>query len=259
MEALVSIITAAYNSQDFIEDTIQSVLDQTHTNWELIIIDDASNDNTFSIISEYASIHSNIKIFHNENNQGAAITRNRGIKEAKGDFIAFLDGDDLWKPQKLEKQLKFMLDNNADVCFSSYDLMDESGNFQCKTVKALPKLSYKKFLKCNYIGNLTGIYNTKTLGKINAPDLRKRQDWLLWLKAVKESNKPALGMEESLALYRVRKNSISSNKFNLLKYNYLVYRVGLGYSILKSLYYLTVFLFEYFFVKSKQTVTSQKK
>lgn len=259
MEALVSIITATYNSEEFIEDTVQSVLNQTYTNWELIIIDDASRDNTFSIISEYAPMHSNIKIFQNGNNQGAAITRNRGIKEAKGDFIAFLDGDDLWKPQKLEKQLKFMLDNNADVSFSSYDLMDESGNFLCKTVKALPKLEYKKFLKCNYIGNLTGIYNTKALGKIYAPDLRKRQDWLLWLKAVKASNKPAFGMEESLALYRVRKNSISSNKFDLLKYNYLVYRVGLAYSILKSLYYLTVFLFEYFFVKSKQTVTSQKK
>lgn len=258
MEALVSIITATYNSGDFIQDTIQSVLNQTYTNWELIIIDDASSDNTFSIISEFASIHSNIKIFQNENNQGAAITRNKGIKEAQGDFIAFLDGDDMWKPQKLEEQLRFMLDKNADVCFSSYDLMDESGNFLNKTVKALPKLTHKKFLKCNYIGNLTGMYNAKALGKIYAPDLRKRQDWLLWLKAVEKSSKSALGMEESLAVYRVRKNSISSNKANLLKYNYFVYKKGLGFSTLKSLYYLTVFLFEYFFIKSKQTVTSQK-
>ncbi|GAL89126.1 putative N-acetylgalactosaminyl-diphosphoundecaprenol glucuronosyltransferase [Jejuia pallidilutea] len=151
-----------------------------------------------------------------------------------------------------------MLAYNANVSFSSYDLMTENGKHLSKTVKALPKLSYKKFLKCNYIGNLTGMYNAKTLGKIYAPNLRKCQDWLLWLSAVKKSNKPAIGLKESLAIYRVRKNSISANKFNLLKYNYLVYRRGLGFSVLKSLYCLTLFLAEYFFVKSKQTVTSQK-
>lgn len=151
-----------------------------------------------------------------------------------------------------------MLAYNANVSFSSYDLMTENGKHLSKTVKALPKLSYKKFLKCNYIGNLTGMYNAKTLGKIYAPNLRKRQDWLLWLKAVEKSNKPALGINEVLAVYRVRKNSISSKKLDLLKYNYLVYKKGLGYSTLKSLYYIIVFLLEYFFVKSKQTVTSQK-
>lgn len=257
-DVLVSIITATYNSEHFIKDTINSVLNQTYINWELLIIDDASTDNTLSIINTYASQHSNIKIFQNKVNQGAATTRNRGIKEASGDLITFLDADDLWKPQKLEKQVKFILENNADVCFSGYDLMNEDGVLINKTVKALPKLTYKKFLKCNYIGNLTGIYNVKLLGKIYAPNLRKRQDWLLWLEAVKQSNKPALGMQESLATYRVRKNSISSNKINLLKYNYLVYRKGLGFSLIKSLYYLMVFLMEYFFVKSKQTVTSQK-
>lgn len=254
----VSIITATYNSRDYINDTIQSVLKQTYTNWELLIIDDASKDNTFSIINEYASNFSNIKVFENKTNQGAAITRNKGIKEASGSFMAFLDADDLWKPKKLEKQLKFMLDHNAEVSFSSYDLMDEDSSLLNKTVKALPVLTYKKFLKCNYIGNLSGMYSVKALGKIYALNLRKRQDWLLWLNAVNKSNKPALGIEESLAIYRVRKDSVSSKKLNLLKYNYLVYKQGLGFSTLKSLYYLIVFLFEYFIVKSKQTVTSQK-
>ncbi len=255
---LVSIITATYNSRDYIEATIKSVLNQTYTNWELLIIDDASEDDTLSILNKYASNHLNIKVFQNQTNQGAAITRNEGIKEASGGFIAFLDSDDVWKPQKLERQLKFMLKHNIDVCFSSYDLMDESGTLLNKTVKALPKLTYDKFLKCNYIGNLTGMYNAKTLGKIYAPNLSKRQDWLLWLRAVKKSAKPAFGIEESLAVYRVRRNSMSSNKFNLLKYNYLVYRKGLGFSTLKSSYYMITFLFEYFFVKSKQTVTSEK-
>ena len=258
MEALVSIIMPTYNSQRFITHTIQSVLKQTHTNWELIIIDDASNDDTLSIVNNYASNNSNIKVFQNKMNQGAAVTRNKGIEEAQGDFIAFLDSDDLWKPHKLEQQLKFMLANNAKVSFSSYDIMDENGSLLRKTVKALPKITYKKLLKCNYIGNLTGIYNTKVLGKVYAPNLRKRQDWLLWLQAVKKSKMPALGVEESLAIYRVRTHSISSNKLSLITYNYLVYKKGLGFSTLKSIYYLVRFLFEYFFVKSKQTVTSQK-
>ncbi|MEW4922393.1 glycosyltransferase family 2 protein [Algibacter sp. 2305UL17-15] len=254
----VSIITATYNSGCFIAETIQSVLNQSHTNWELLIIDDASTDNTFQIVNAFSKANSKIKVFQNTVNEGAAITRNKGVKAAEGDYIAFLDADDLWKPNKLEKQLDFMMKHNCDVSFSSYDLMDEEGKPLNKTVKALPKLSYRKFLKCNYIGNLTGMYNAKHLGKIYAPNLRKRQDWLLWLNAVKKSSTPALGMDDALAVYRVRKNSISSNKFNLLKYNYLVFKKGLGFSTLKSVYYLSVFLFEYFFVKSKQTVTLSK-
>ncbi|WP_203256661.1 glycosyltransferase family 2 protein [Hyunsoonleella ulvae] len=259
MSLKVSIITPTYNSNRFIESTIKSVLNQTYTNWELILVDDASTDDTLSIINTFLSKYPNIKVFTNETNQGAAITRNHGIEYATGDLIAFLDADDLWKPSKLEKQVNFMLNHNVDICFTSYDLMNEAGALIHKTVKALPKLTYKKFLKCNYIGNLTGIYNAKVLGKVYAPNLRKRQDWLLWLKAIALSGKPALGIEESLAVYRIRKNSISSNKINMLKYNYLVYRKGLGFSILKSTYSLMVFLYEYFFVKSKQTITSQKK
>ncbi len=255
----VSIITPAYNSEPYIEETINSVIRQTHSNWELLIVDDASSDNTLQIALKYAQDYKNIKVFDNASNQGAAFSRNVGIKEATGDFIAFLDADDLWKPTKLQKQIEFMLAKKCDVSFSSYDLMDENGSLLNKTIKALPKLSYKKFLKCNYIGNLTGMYNVQALGKIYAPDLLKRQDWLLWLSAVKKSKTDALGISEPLGIYRVRKNSISSNKWNLLKYNYLVYKKGLGFSSLKSGVFLMKFLFEYFFVKSKQTITSHKK
>ncbi|MBC3758480.1 glycosyltransferase family 2 protein [Hyunsoonleella sp. SJ7] len=253
---LVSIITPTFNSDAYIDQTIQSVLNQSQSNWELLLIDDASTDSTVETIKNYLKKHSNIKLIQNEKNHGTAISRNKGIEHAKGDYIAFLDADDLWKPRKLEKQINFMSKNNCDICFSSYDLMDESGALLHKTVVALPELSYQKFLRCNYIGNLTGIYNTKVLGKIYTPNLRKRQDWLLWLKAVKKSKKPALGIQEPLGVYRIRKNSISSNKFNLLKYNYLVYKKGLSFSTAKSLYYLALFFFEYFFVKSKQTVRS---
>ncbi len=252
MEPLVSIITPTFNSQDFLAQTIDSILDQSYKNWELILIDDASTDNTINLIKDYISKHSNISLIQNNTNQGAGVSRNKGINAAKGDFIAFLDADDLWLPNKLEVQINLMVKNKLDVCFSSYDLIDESGNKLFKRVNALSELTYKKLLRSNYLGNLTGVYNCKSLGKIPSTKYRKRQDWLLWLQAIKESGKPATGIQESLALYRVRKNSMSSNKFDLIKYNYQVYSKGLGFSTFKSLGYFILFLYEHFFVKSRQ-------
>ena len=255
MKPLVSIITPLYNSEAFIEDTITSILNQTYSNWELLLIDDCSTDNTIKIAEHFVSKHPNIKLIKNQVNSGAAISRNKGITEAKGNFIAFLDADDLWKPNKLEVQVSFMQTNNCDVSFSSYEQIDEVGQPLNKLVKALPSLSYSKYLKTNYIGNLTGMYNASTIGKIMAPNLRKRQDWLLWLTAIKKSGKPALGINTSLAYYRVRQNSMSANKFSLLKHNYWVYKKGLDFSTIKALYRMCIFILEHFFVKSKLTVS----
>lgn len=254
---LVSIITPAYNSEVFIAETINSVIAQTYSHWELIIVDDNSKDSTLEIINAFKATTPKIQCVSNTTNQGAAVSRNKAIELAKGDYIAFLDADDIWKPKKLEEQIAYMLKHHLDVCYCSYDLMLDNGKLLEQTVKALPILSYKKLLKCNYIGNLTGVYNAKTLGKVYAPNLRKRQDWLMWLKAVKQSGVPAKGIETSLAIYRLREGGLSSNKFNLLKYNYLVYKRGLGLSTISSLFHLIIFLFEYFFIKSKQTVISQ--
>lgn len=248
-----------FNSEAYITETINSILNQTFENWELLLIDDNSTDKTLEIVHFFTTKYSNIKLFKNDINQGAAVSRNRGIIESKGDYIAFLDADDLWKPEKLEKQLAFMKTEDCYVSYSSYELINEQGEFLNKTVNALPDLSYQKLLKSNYIGNLTGIYNAKALGKTTTPNLRKRQDWLLWLSAIKESGKPAKGIQESLAYYRVREGSMSSNKLNLLKYNYWVYKKGLGFSTIKSVYCLMVFLKEHFFVKSKQIISTQKK
>ena len=255
MKALVSIITPLYNSEAFIEGTINSILSQTYTNWELFLIDDFSTDSTVQIANTFANTYPNIIVLKNKTNCGAAVSRNKGINAAKGNFIAFLDADDLWKPNKLEVQIKFMLTNNCEVSYSSYEQIDEAGRPLNKLVKALPRLTYNKYLKTNYIGNLTGMYNAKTLGKITAPNLRKRQDWLLWLSAIKKSSKPALGIQESLAYYRIRPDSISSNKLALLKYNYWVYKKGLGFSTLKSLYRMLIFVREQLFVKSKLIVS----
>jgi glycosyltransferase involved in cell wall biosynthesis len=247
-----------FNSETFIAKTINSIINQTYQNWELILIDDYSTDKTLQIAQDFI-VNSKIKLIKNKTNQGAAISRNKGIEFAKGDFIAFLDADDLWKPEKLSKQIAFMKAKNCDVCFSSYDLINEKGSVLNKQIRALPVLSYKKLLKSNYIGNLTGIYSAEKLGKITTSNLRKRQDWLLWLAAIKKSGKPAKSIQESLAYYRVRDNSISSKKMSLLKYNYAVYKRGLGFSAIKSLYSMVVFLKEHFFVKAKQKITLQEK
>jgi glycosyltransferase involved in cell wall biosynthesis len=251
---LVSVIMPAYNSADFIAESIQSVLYQFHSNWELLIIDDASEDNTVEIIEKFASADPRIQLFQNKINQGTGISRNIGIKAAQGSFIAFLDTDDLWLPEKLETQLDFMKSHDLEMTYSSYYLINESGQELQKKIQALPILSYKKLLKSNYVGNLTGIYKVEKLGKIYSPILRKRQDWALWLAILKrvESTK---GIIEPLAKYRIRENSISNNKTALLKYNYLIYREFLKYSKLKSLVKMGVFLKEHFFIKKKQEVS----
>jgi glycosyltransferase involved in cell wall biosynthesis len=252
MKPLVSIVTPMYNSEKFISDSINSVKNQTYSNWELWLIDDCSSDKTISIVNKFIKEDSRIQLLQNEINYGAAISRNKGIEASKGNYVAFLDADDLWLPQKLEKQVAVLASGKADVCFSSYEQINEGGDYLQIKVQALAILTYNKLLKSNYVGNLTGMYNATVLGKVTSPNLRKRQDWLIWLKALNLSGKPAIGIQESLALYRVRENSMSANKFNLVKYNYWVYKKGLGYSTLRSVFKMVVFLKEHFFVKSKQ-------
>ena len=251
---LVSVIMPAYNSANFIAEAIQSVLQQTYLYWELLIIDDSSEDSTVQIIEKFILADPRIQLFQNKTNHGAGVSRNIGIKAAQGSFIAFLDADDLWLTKKLEIQLEFMKSHDLDMTFSSYYLINESGHELHKKIQALPILTYKKLLKSNYVGNLTGIYKVEKLGKIYSPTLRKRQDWALWLSILKrvESTK---GIIEPLAKYRIRENSISNNKSSLLKYNYLIYREFLKYNKLKSLVKMGVFLKEHFFVKKKQEVS----
>ncbi|MDX1542716.1 MAG: glycosyltransferase family 2 protein [Christiangramia sp.] len=248
---LVSVIMPAYNSEAFISEAIRSVIDQTYPNWELFVIDDASSDSTLKIIQDYSGKDNRIHILKNSSNKGTHQTRNKGIEAATGDFIAFLDADDQWKPEKLQKQLEIISREDIAACFSSYDLISENGRPLNKKVEALPVLTYEKLLKANYVGNLTGIYNVKVLGKIYCPEIRKRQDWALWLKVIEEGG-PMEGIRDSLAIYRIRKNSISNNKFEMLKYNFLVYNQVLGYGFIDSFWKMLVFLNEQFFVKSRQ-------
>ena len=248
---LVSVIMPAYNSADFIGASIQSVIDQEYQSWELIVIDDASVDQTISLVESFSTKDLRIKLLKNTTNLGTGATRNKGIKEAKGRIIAFLDADDLWLPGKLKIQVPFLLKNNLSMTFSSYILMEENGNLLSKVVEALPELTYEKLLRSNYVGNLTAIYDTANTGKVYAPQIRKRQDWALWLKILKTSGKTK-GILQPLAVYRLRSNSISNNKWSLLKYNFRIYSQFLKFGKIKSSKYIVRFLWEHFLVKNRQ-------
>lgn len=259
MSDLVSIITPIYNKEDYIESCIRSVQKQTYINWELLLVDDASKDDSLSKAKLLQQSDNRIKIFKHQKNLGAARARNLGTKNASGDYIAFLDADDTWRPNKLELQINLFNNSNIDVCYSSYELIDDDGKAIGTKVNTLKELSYSKLLRANYIGNLTGVYNSKKLGKIYTEDIRKRQDWLLWLEALKRSKKNAIGIPETLADYRISRGSLSSNKLDLLKYNFSVYRKGLGFSVLKSAIYLLLFLYEHLVVKNKLIQPIDKK
>jgi glycosyltransferase involved in cell wall biosynthesis len=226
-----------YNSELFLQQAIESIQSQTFSNWELIIIDDASVDSSVELARAFEMEDTRIKVFSNKKNQGAAVARNIGIELAVGRFIAFLDSDDLWASDKLELQLKFMENNNASLCYGYYQLMGESGKILNKVKKPPMMLTFSTMLKKNHIGCLTAMYDTKTLGKRYMPDIRKRQDYAMWLMILK-CIPYAVCIPEVIGYYRQRKNSISSNKIDMLRYNYSVFHDLLNLSPLKSVYYV---------------------
>jgi glycosyltransferase involved in cell wall biosynthesis len=248
MNVLVSIITPTFNSAKFITETIKSVQNQTYANWEMIIVDDCSSDETFEIVEQLSQRDTRIKCFKQEKNAGAGVARSKAVNQAKGNYIAFLDADDLWKPQKLEKQLRFMVANQLHFTFSFYECMDEEGVLLNKLITAPRKLSYRQLFFCNYVGNLTGIYDAGFFGKISISNIRKRQDWIMWLTILKQT-KIAFPVPENLAIYRIRKNSISSSKVELIKHNYKVYRLYHQLNSVNAAICTLIFLFTQLIIK----------
>jgi teichuronic acid biosynthesis glycosyltransferase TuaG len=247
VKELVSIITPSYNSEKFISETINSIINQTYTNWELLITDDYSEDNTINIIKSFQENDTRIKLFLLKSNGGAGLARNNSIRNAKGRYIAFCDSDDQWKIDKIEKQLDFMDRLSLRFTYSSYDVIDEFGSLT-SVIKAPKTISYKMMLNNNYVGCLTAIYDRKLLGNLYMNEIRKRQDWALWLHIMKML-KTTSGISESLAIYRVRSNSISTNKVEMLKYNYQIYNIVLGYNHLLSLFLIINYTFQYIIKK----------
>ena len=253
MNNLVSIITPCFNSEKFISQSIQSVIDQTHTNWEMIIVDDYSNDKTVVIIEKFLKIDDRIQLFKLDKNSGAGVARNFAIQKSNGNFIAFLDADDLWKPEKLQKQLDFMKLHDLPFTFSFYETIDEYRNLLNETLTTPLKISYNQLYYCNWIGNLTAIYSVDFFGKIEISSIKKRQDWLLWLQVLKQI-KTAIPVPESLAFYRVREDSISASKLKLLKYNFNVYRKFSNRNTILSTLDMIRFLYVQLFVKPKYKI-----
>ena len=222
---LISIITPAYNAEKFISDTIESVLIQGYQNWEMIIIDDHSTDRTVEVIKQYIENEPRIKLIERRENGGTAKTRNAGLRKAKGRYIAFLDSDDRWLPDKLTKQVTYMEKNNLAFTFTAYNRVqiDSDGHIEIKEVSVPTTQNYKQLLKENKIGCLTVMINQEITGTLQMVDMRSRQDYALWLELTRKGFQP-IGIQEVLANYRVRGNSLSSNKIKMAKQNWRVFR-----------------------------------
>ncbi|SFV56631.1 Putative N-acetylgalactosaminyl-diphosphoundecaprenol glucuronosyltransferase [hydrothermal vent metagenome] len=238
---MVSIITPSHNASKFISECINSVLIQTYREWEMIIVDDLSTDNSVTIIKEFVEKDKRVKLIELKKNGGPAKARNIAIKESKGDFIAFLDADDLWKKEKLERQLDFMKKYNLAFTYSSYDVIDEEGEYMT-TFNTKNAVTYKSLLKTCSIGCLTAIYDVNKLGKVYMPDMQKRQDYALWLDIFKRIDH-AKGILEPLASYRVGQTSVSSNKFTASIWQWKIYRDVEKLNIFKSGYYFAHYVY----------------
>lgn len=240
---LISIISPSYNSSDFIEETIDSIIAQTYRNWELIVVDDCSKDNTVSILKKLTETDSRIKYFMNATNQGAAISRNIGLENAGGRFIAFLDSDDLWFPEKLEIQINFMLSNTCPISFTSYELIDEKGLQLDKKIQTVENIDYKGYMKNTIIGMSTSMIDTNIVGKdFRFTNIRTRQDTYLWITLLKKGFK-AYGINQVLAKYRVRSNSISANKLKAAKRVWYLYYNLEKLGIVKSTFYFSFYVY----------------
>ena len=221
---LVSVIMPSYNTAKYIAETIESVRSQTYPYWELIIVDDCSTDDTDSVVAQYLS-DSRIRYLKNEKNSGAAISRNYALREAKGKWVAFLDSDDVWLPEKLEIQIDFMLKNNYK--FTCTDYRTRLNGRWLPYIYISPNVITKRKLRnyC-YFSTITVMYDREFVGLIQVEDLKKRNDYALWFEVIKKT--PCYRLPKCLSYYYKHTGSVSSgSKFKLVKHQYLLYRKGL--------------------------------
>lgn len=245
---LVSIIMPAYNAQKYIKEAILSIQNQTFSDWELLIVDDFSKDNTVEIIKDACAKDTRITLKQLSQNSGTGVARNTALQMSEGRYVAFLDADDLWRNDKLEKQLNFLQTNNYAFCFSYYDSITAEGVSTGKQITAPDILKFSNMFVSNWIGNLTAMYDKDIVGKISIETTRKRQDWTLWLTILRKVDN-AYAIPESLAYYRVGNQSVSSGKIALLNHNYNVYRKFHKLGIIASVASMFLFLSVHFLVK----------
>ena len=241
-QPLVSVIMPCYNMERYIADTIHSVINQTYTDWELLIVDDASTDGTVALVQSIAEQDERIRFSVNAEHSGIAPTRNRCIENSTGQYLAFLDADDVWHPNKLQQQLQFMQEHKVEFSYSSYDLIDENGKTLGKTIHTAGDLNYNDYLRNTIIGCSTVMLDKDRVGLVTVPDFRTSEDTATWLDILKKGFK-AYAIEEPLTSYRIRRKSASSNKMKAAADLWRVYRQHEKMSFFKTL----CFFFSYAF------------
>lgn len=230
-----SIILPLYNASNFIDETLQSVLAQTYDNWELLVVDDVSTDNSAAIVQKYAAKDNRIQLIQQNKNLGAGHARNTGIKNATGRYIAFIDADDIWLPNKLELQLEFMQKNGLAFTYSGQLLIDENGKEKGKFMTKA-EITYRSMLKTCSVGCCTVVYDTKILNKQYFATQHGQEDYILWLQIMKQIG-TSKGIIEPLAKYRAVSGAVSSNKIAAAKRQWKVYRELEKLNLLQSSYY----------------------
>ena len=245
MSALVSIITPSYNSAKFIAETIQSVQNQTYLNWEMIIVDDGSSDETENVVLSIIKNDNRIQFYKLNQNSGPAVARNTGIEKASGSYMTFIDADDIWFPTFIENNIKTIQETGISFVFSSYRRANEELEFVYSDFIVPHKVSYTDILKSNSISCLTAFLDIKKLGKKFMPLIRKRQDMGLWLNYLKVIPF-AHGIQETQAIYRIRENSLSRKKSDLIKYQWHFYREVEKLNVFKSIYYMLHWMYRGF-------------
>ena len=235
---LISIIMPNYNGEKFIKNSLDTILNQTYKNWELLIVDDCSKDKSIEIIKKNYD-DKRIKLIELHENKGSAYARNEALRQARGRYIAFLDSDDLWLDNFLEEQIKFLKANKASLVYCSYYIIDENNKKILNPYVVKDKVSYKDILKFLPIGMLTSLYDTKQIGKYYFEESLGsiRDDYVYWLKILKKIDF-AYANPEILAKYRIHKNSVTKKKYKMILPQFKVYYKIEKLGIIKSLYYL---------------------
>lgn len=239
---LVSIIVPMYNATATLKETIESVRAQTYSNWELVLVDDCSTDNTYRFAESFVAMDGRIKLFKMPANGGPGAATKLGFEKSSGNLIAFVDADDLWMPDKTQKQIDFMIEKDCEFICSDYCWVDENGKALNKVIRCKKEADYSTVLRCCPIGSSTVMITRNQLNKITIPTIRKNNDYALWLQILCDGTK-IYGMSEVLMKYRIVSTSNSFNKRKMIKYFWEVYREYEHFSIIKSAFLLGQYIF----------------
>ena len=239
---LVSIIMAAYNAEKTIELAIESVLNQTYSNFELLVINDCSKDGTAKLVEDFSAKDNRVRLISNEKNSGVSFTRKHGLEEANGSWIAILDSDDAWAPEKLEKQIELQNRTNADLLFTGSAFMDSEGRPIDWYLHAPAEATYRQLLKQNVLSNSSALVRKELYAKHYAVGDGMHEDFAIWLSILKEGKK-AYGVDEPLLIYRIAKSSKSGNKIKAAKMNWNTYRY-VGLNVVEAAYYEAWYMFK---------------